>query len=376
MRLVQVVGARPQFVKLGPVSRAIAARNRAGAAIDEVVIHTGQHYDPQMSDVFFAELDLPRPAVNLEIGSGPHGQQTGRMLERIEAELVAHRPDAVVIYGDTNSTLAAAVAAAKLRIPVAHVEAGLRSWNRDMPEEQNRVVADHLCDLLFAPTEAAVDNLAREGLAARTRLVGDVMYDAVMANVLLARQRSRILEAEGLLPGAFAVVTIHRAESTSDDKLPLVLELLGGAAGLGLQLVFPIHPRTRAALSRVLPSWRPPAGLRLIDPVGPLDMLRLVEASAGVVTDSGGVQKEAFILGRPCVTVRSETEWIETVTDGANTVVGLDPARALAAMRGFAATDHAALARRAAARYGEGRAAERIVAEVEGLVRGAVPKPG
>jgi len=366
MRLVQIVGARPQFIKLAPVSRALARHPEAA----ELIVHTGQHYDPQLSQVFFDSLAIPPPAVNLEVGSGTHAQQTAAMLERIEAYLLAERPDAVIVYGDTNSTLAGALAAAKLHIPVAHVEAGLRSFNRRMPEELNRVTTDHLADLLLAPTDAAMQNLAAEGLAARAQQVGDVMYDALLSSIAVARDRSRVLEQLQLGARPFGLVTVHRADSTTAAQLPAVLAVLERIAAAVVPLVFPVHPRTRAALRSCAPQWRAPQGVRLIEPLGPLDMLRLTEAAAVVITDSGGLQKEAFMLGAPCVTLRAETEWTETLTAGANCVVGHEVSAALAAVQralAEALPTRVARARRAAALYGDGQAAERCAQQILAL---------
>jgi UDP-GlcNAc3NAcA epimerase len=366
VRLVQVVGARPQFIKLAPLSRAI--RNCRERQIEELIVHTGQHYDPQLSDIFFQELDIPQPSANLEVGSGSHGKQTAAMLERLEAYLQDARPQAVVVYGDTNSTLAGALAAVKLQLPVAHIEAGLRSRNRAMPEELNRVATDHLSDLLLAPTDAAIRNLTEEGLAGRSHLVGDVMYDAVLAIVAIARRRSRILDTLGLTARGYGLVTIHRAESTHRDALPAVLELLAQIATSLIPLVFPVHPRTQEAMRNLLPAWQPPPQLMLCGPLGPLDMLRLTETAAVVLTDSGGLQKEAFMLGCPCVTLRSETEWVETVAAQANTVVGHDAAAAAAAVRRAlerdAAAESTAAISRAHVLYGEGNAAARCLEQI------------
>jgi UDP-GlcNAc3NAcA epimerase len=362
---MQVVGARPQFIKLAPLARAI--RQCSEQPIEELIVHTGQHYDPQLSDIFFQELDLPHPSANLEVGSGSHGQQTAAILERIEAYFLETRPDVVVVYGDTNSTLAGTLAAVKLHLPVAHIEAGLRSHNRAMPEELNRVATDHLCDLLLAPTDTAIANLREEGLGARSHLVGDVMYDAVLATAARARRCSRILETLGIAARRFGLVTIHRAESTDPAALPAVLELLAGIASSLLPLVFPVHPRTREAMRNLVPGWQPPRELRLIEPLGPLDMLRLTESAAVVLTDSGGLQKEAFMLGAPCVTLRSETEWVETVAAQANTVVGHDATAAAAAVKRALATEAAAAGSataRVQALYGQGDAAARCLAEI------------
>lgn len=327
MKIVSIIGARPQFIKASPVS----ARLRARPGVREVLVHTGQHYDDNMSAVFFRELDVPEPDYHLGVGSGGHGEQTGRMLEAIEKALLRERPDWTLVYGDTNSTLAGALASAKLHIPVAHVEAGLRSFNRRMPEEINRVLTDHASDLLFAPTETAVRNLAAEGVESKTvHLVGDVMYDAAVSLGRRAEAESRVLERLGLAPGGYVLGTIHRAENTDDHaRLRAVFEGLAAAAR-ELPVVLPIHPRTRAALARAGLDGAA-AGLRAIDPVGYLDMTMLLRGAAVVATDSGGVQKEAFFHRVPCVTLRDETEWVELVTLGWNRVVPPRSAGAVAA---------------------------------------------
>jgi UDP-N-acetylglucosamine 2-epimerase len=331
-RIAQVVGARPQFVKLAPVCRAIATANENGGRIESLIIHTGQHYDPSMSDVFFDELAIPRVDVHLGIGSGPHGQQTGRMLEKLEIALTVHHPDIVLTYGDTNSTLAAALAAAKLRLPVAHVEAGLRSFNRRMPEETNRLVADHLSDLLFAPTPEAMRNLEKEGLGSRAVLVGDVMLDAVRFNETLARSRSRVLERLGLTEGGYLVATVHRAENTDGDRLASLLDALARIARADRPVIFPVHPRTAKCIRDAHLELPQAEGLRLMEPLGYLDMIRLVGGARIVLTDSGGLQKEAFFLGRPCITLRDETEWVETVAEGGNIVAGTEVRKILDAV--------------------------------------------
>lgn len=362
LQIVEVVGARPQFVKLASVSRALGACN----GVEEIIVHTGQHYDPQLSGAFFDELEIPRPSINLEVGSGPHGRQTAAMLERLEAFLVKRRPDAVVVFGDTNSTVAGALAAVKLGIPLVHVEAGLRSFNRLMPEEHNRVIADHLSDLLLAPTDAAVTNLRNEGLQDRTHLVGDVMYDALLVNAEMARKQSAVLEQLHLDARRYGVVTLHRAENTTSTAIGSMLQILSGIAETVIPLVFPVHPRTREIICNHAAQWRPPAGLLLCDPLGPLDMLRLTESAAVVITDSGGLQKEAFILGRPCVTLRTETEWIETVEAGANVLVGQQYEAALTAAR-CAVEDTYLLgdgSKRAHLLYGQGQAATRCAEKV------------
>ena len=355
MRIVTVVGARPQFIKAAPVSRVLRQ-----AAHAEVLVHTGQHHDEAMSAAFFRDLEMDEPQVNLEVAGGSHGQMTGEMLRRLEPALLEHEPDGVLVYGDTNSTLAGALAAAKVAWPdgrrpwLAHVEAGLRSFNRSMPEERNRIVADHLADLLLAPTPVAMAHLAREGLGSRAELVGDVMVDA---------HRWALERADAHLPdvvrglGRYLLVTLHRAENVDD---PTRLRRLLDALAVDLPVLFPIHPRTRSAIGRF--------GLTLpeaVIPMPPLGYLAMVAAQAhatAIATDSGGLQKEAYLAGVPCITLRAETEWTETVDAGWNRLVGADPAALAAAL------DDEAFLRRDRPRpelYGDGRAAERIVAALE-----------
>lgn len=363
-KLVSVVGARPQFVKIAPVCRAIARHNAgAGEPIEDRIVHTGQHYDPGMSDVFFEELGIPRADFDLGVGSGSHGVQTARMLEGIEALLLKARPDAVVVYGDTNSTIAGALAAAKLHVPVVHVEAGLRSFNRRMPEEINRVATDHISDLLLAPTLTAMRHLQAEQLGNRAVFTGDVMLDAVRHNLAVAGERSRVLESLGLEPRSYGVVTLHRAENTAGERLRGALEILNSVAGSGVTLVFPVHPRTRAQLDGGgAGDWAAHPRLRLVPVLGYLDMLRLVGNAQLVLTDSGGLQKEALFLGTPCVTLRDETEWPETVEAGGNVVVGLDRERAVAAATRAAAGGGGTTTDQHIERwFGDGHAAERIV---------------
>ena len=336
--ILTVVGARPQFIKAAPVSAALA---RAG--LREVLVHTGQHFDAQMSDVFFDELGLRPPDHHLQINSLGHGAMTGRMLEALEQVMLEARPAKVLIYGDTNSTLAGALAAAKLNIPLAHVEAGLRSFNRRMPEEVNRVLADHVSTLLLCPTQTAVANLNAEGILRGVHLVGDVMYDATIAAVKRARERSSILDAQGLTQGSYAVATIHRAENTDDpERLTRILAWLEAAAK-ECNLVMPVHPRTRKLLEAR--HWSP-KGVLLLPPVGYLDMTMLLSNAAAVYTDSGGLQKEAYFHRVPCVTLRDETEWVETVKAGWNRL-WTQPARDVV--------------RHDIAEYGAGDAADRIV---------------
>ncbi|MDX1576902.1 MAG: UDP-N-acetylglucosamine 2-epimerase (non-hydrolyzing) [Gemmatimonadota bacterium] len=351
MRILTVLGARPQFIKAAPVSVALA-----GAGHEERIIHTGQHYDADMSDVFFEELPIPVPHRNLGVGSAPGGVQTGGMLEALEPVLEDERPDYVLVYGDTNSTLAGALAAVKLGIPVAHIEAGLRSFNRAMPEEINRVVADHCSDLLLCPTEVAVANLADEGITDRARLVGDTMLD-VQRSQLEAASRREILEKLGLEPRGYSLATAHRAY-TVDDRERLA-SLLGALDSLSRPVVMPLHPRTRNRMDAFgLPE--PKGSLRLIDPVGYLDMLQLEANAHRILTDSGGIQKEAYWLEVPCITMRPETEWPETVEQGWNRLVDVDPEaiRAAAEADDWPEDPPPPL-------FGDGRAAARIVEQLE-----------
>lgn len=377
MRIVSVVGARPQFVKLAPVCRAIDAHNSAsGQPIEHLVIHTGQHYDQDLSDIFFDELEIPKPDVNLEVGSGSHGQQTGQMLSSFERQLLDLRPDAVIVYGDTNSTLAGALAAVKLHIPVAHVEAGLRSFNRMMPEEINRIATDHVADLLFAPTRTAMQLLGREGLGQRAILTGDVGFDAVLFNSERARERSQILRQLKLQPGAYAVMTVHRAENTDRDKLANLLDGLGGDESADMPIVTPVHPRTARLLPPDAMNLNPYPGIRLIKPVGFLDMLQLVQNARMVLTDSGGLQKEAYFLGTPCITLREQTEWTETIEAGANLLTGLDQVKIRASINHWKDTDPGGALRGVSCSpshpFGQGDAAHRVVRELISYL-GAAP---
>lgn len=355
MKVAVIVGARPQFIKAAVVSHALAARPE----ITEVMIHTGQHYDDNMSAIFFRELDIPEPAYNLGIGAGGHGEQTGRMLIELERVLLAERPDWVLVYGDTNSTLAGALAATKLHIPVAHVEAGLRSFNRRMPEEINRVVTDHVANLLFVPTELGRTNLLQEGVpATQIRLIGDVMYDAALFYGAQAVTRSQILGRLQLAPSSYILATVHRPENTDDGaRLRALFEGLARLAGR-YRVVLPLHPRTRGALPRngVPEHWL--AKLDIIEPVGYLDMLQLEQNAALIASDSGGIQKEAYFFRVPCVTLRNETEWVELVESGWNRIC---PPLTAEAVERAAAAALAAPRGREEDFYGEGRAAEYIV---------------
>ncbi|MGB8982026.1 MAG: UDP-N-acetylglucosamine 2-epimerase (non-hydrolyzing) [Anaerolineales bacterium] len=309
-----IVGARPQFIKAAPVSRSLAASFR------EVVVHTGQHFDYGMSDVFFQEMEMRPPDFHLGAGGGTHAEQTGKMLIEIEKILNSVKPDYVLVYGDTNSTLAGALAAAKLQIPLAHVEAGLRSYNRAMPEEINRVLTDHVSSLLFCPTDAAIANLAREGITKGVHRVGDVMYDALLHNLALARKRSTILGSLGLEKGTYALATVHRAANTDDPaRMAAILQSLGS---LSKRVIFPVHPRTRKMIGETGLSVSD--NVRMVEPVGHFDILILQENADSILTDSGGMQKEAYLLGVRCITLREETEWVETVQAGWNKLSGVD----------------------------------------------------
>ena len=355
MKLVTVIGARPQFVKAAAVARAIRTHNAANPSnpIEERIVHTGQHYDANMSDVFFEELDIPNPAYNLGIGSGSHGQQTGHMLMRLEEILQAERPDALLVYGDTNSTLAGALAASKLHIPIAHVEAGLRSFNRRMPEEINRVLTDHMSDILFCPTKKAVTNLSEEGIHRNVYDVGDVMYDCFLIFSRLSDDKSLILNNLSLTNTPYYLATIHRAENTDHpERLKNIFEALGA---LDLPVVMPLHPRTRNALKTK--GIVPDAHIRMLEPLPYLDMCQVLKNARLVLTDSGGLQKEAMFAGVPCITLRDETEWGETVTSGCNQLVGAEKEAILAAVHSRGAT----LPPQGKNPYGDGHASEHIV---------------
>ncbi|GGL90121.1 UDP-N-acetyl glucosamine 2-epimerase [Deinococcus aerolatus] len=353
MKVVTVIGARPQFIKAAAVSRVL----RSEARVSEVLVHTGQHYDENMSTVFFDQLGIPAPERHLNIGSGTHGLQTGRMLEAVEQVLLQEQPDWLLVYGDTNSTLAGALAAAKLHVPVAHVEAGLRSFNRRMPEEINRVLTDHASDVLFAPTSVAVENLRREGIAdERIVQVGDVMYDAALYFGNKAELESRVLETLDLRPGAYVLATVHRAENT--DALERLHAIVDGliAVAADMPVVLPLHPRTRGVLERAGMLERASQCMYLIPPVGYLDMIKLEKNACLIATDSGGVQKEAYFYGVPCVTFRDETEWVELVETGWNRLVAPVSAHkirdAILSQRGTQGADLQL--------YGEGDAGRRI----------------
>jgi len=355
MKIVTIVGARPQFIKAAPVSKILRE-----AGCKEFLIHTGQHYDYVMSQIFFADMGIPEPDIDLEVGSGNHGWQTGQMLMHVEEILLAEKPDWVLVYGDTNTTLAGALAAVKQHIPVAHVEAGLRSFNREMPEEHNRVLTDHCSDLLFCPTQRAMDNLAEEGITESVHLVGDTMYDAVLQFVEVARARSAIIQDLGLDTGGYLLATVHRAYNT--DVPSNLHSILSAFLETDEPVIFPVHPRTRrmiAELDETLEVELENGNVRMIQPVGYLDMLMLEQNARLILTDSGGIQKEAYFFGVPCVTLRPETEWVETVEAGWNVLVGADRGRiAKAICNSVQPLERSEL-------LGDGKAAERIVGLIQ-----------
>jgi len=347
MKIISIVGARPQFIKCAPVSIELRKKH------EEILIHTGQHYDPEMSAVFFEDLNIPQPDYHLEVGSGSHGKQTGAILERVEDVLMHEMPDLVLVYGDTNSTLGGALAAAKIHIPVAHIEAGLRSFDRTMPEELNRVVTDHISNLLLCPTQTATDNLKKEGITDGVYLVGDVMVDALKHNAEIARKKSQIIKNLGLKKGDYYVATVHRPGNTDDPKnLTAIIEAFSES---GKTVVFPVHPRTKKYLCEYGLWDSLPENIRLIDPLGYLDMLHLMKHAKKILTDSGGIQKEAYVLGVPCITLRENTEWTETLMGGWNILVGADKGKILAAVVADVRTNSKNTV------FGKGDAAEKIV---------------
>jgi len=372
MKIITIVGARPQFIKAGVVSRAIQAFNLRveKRRIREILVHTGQHYDYLMDKVFFEELELPRPDYHLGVGSGSHGRQTGIMLERIETVLQEEKPEVVMVYGDTNSTLSGALAAAKLNIPVAHVEAGLRSYNRTMPEEINRLLTDHLSAFLFCPTDQAVWNLLKEGIKdGRTRIVknvGDVMYDSILYYSKLAEKESTILHSLNLVnpqsvpPGRdnpqYYLATLHRAENTDNPKkLNSILRALN-EIGKNTPTVLPLHPRTKKMMKvHHLFSFK---NIKFIEPVSYLDMLKLEKNAKAILTDSGGVQKEAYWFKVPCLTLREETEWVETVKSGWNVLVGTGPKKIVQGLNVFG---KGRPSKRGMGIFGDGRASGKII---------------
>ncbi len=312
MKILTVIGARPQFIKAAALSNIIREKH------EEIIVHTGQHYDENMSKIFFEELNIPRPDYNFGVGSGAHGKQTGEMLINLEDIYLNEKPDLILVYGDTNSTLAGALCGSKLLIPIAHVEAGLRSFNKNMPEEQNRILTDHLSEFLFVPTKSAENNLKNEGILNNVFNVGDVMYDAILHFSKIAKLKSNILESIGIEKNNYILATIHRAENTNDiNRLKNIISALNES---DKEVVLPLHPRTKHYISQY--HLRLNSNIKVINPVGYLDMISLEINSNKIVTDSGGVQKEAYFMGKPCITLRDETEWIETVNIGWNLIVG------------------------------------------------------
>ncbi len=357
MKIVTIVGARPQFIKAAVVSAAFSGK------AEEILVHTGQHYDRNMSDVFFEELRIPHPKYNLGVGSGTHGHQTGEMLAKIEDVLLEEKPDVVLVYGDTNSTLAGALAASKIHIPVAHVEAGLRSYNMRMPEEQNRVLTDHISRWLFCPTQTAVDNLSKEGVVDGVSVTGDVMLDSVLHFLKIAREnpeKCKIFETLGITPKQYRLATLHRAETT-EGGLPAVVKIFRAFEQLPQRVVIPIHPRTRGLAEQALQQegFR---NIQLIDPVGYLEMLLLTSNACQVLTDSGGLQKESWFMEVPCITLRGETEWVETLEGGWNVLSTLETEDIVQK----ALYTHPNPAARGKMPFGDGHASEKIV---EVLVR-------
>jgi UDP-GlcNAc3NAcA epimerase len=368
IKLITIVGARPQFIKASAVIRAIQEFNKREKRIRELLVHTGQHYDYLMDRVFFEELRLPEPDYHLGVGSGSHARQTGLMLERIEAILQKEIPHVVMVYGDTNSTLAGALAAAKLNLPVAHVEAGLRSYNRTMPEEINRVLTDHLSTFLFCPTSQAVENLAKEGIRLGqgkiVKNVGDVMYDSILFYSQIAEKKSTILEDLGLYnPQSvighrqYYLATLHRAENTDNLKrLTSILKALN-KIGRTTSIILPLHPRTEKRIKnyRLFPKFKE---IKFIDPVSYLDMLKLEKNAKAILTDSGGIQKEAYWFGVPCFTLREETEWVETIEQGWNKLVGTDEKKIIEMVNPLAGKS---LPEKRAGLFGGGKAGEAII---------------
>jgi UDP-N-acetylglucosamine 2-epimerase len=352
MKVVSVVGARPEFIQATPISRALHETGRH----QEILVHTGQHYDYLMSQTFFDDLGISAPDYNLEVGSGSHGQQTAEILTRMEEVLLKEQPDLVMVRGDTNSTLAGALAASKLHIPTAHVEAGERSFDRRMPEEINRLVADTLADLHFCVSRVAIEHLAAEGITKSVYWVGDVMLDAMLQNRQIARHKSDVLTRLELKPGTYALATIHRAANTDDPaRLGQIVEIFNSVPET---VVFPAHPRTRKALTQLGARFKP--HVKLIEPVGYFDIITLEDNARLIATDSGGVQREAYFLGIPCLTLRDETEWSETVTAGWNKLAGTNPDQVLEAWFSFAPpVDRPPI-------FGDGTTGQRIVQILEG----------
>ena len=371
MKIVTILGARPQFIKAAPVSKVIREKADSGEHLKEIIVHTGQHFDRNMSAIFFEEMGIQQPNYQLNIHSLNHGAMTGQMLNKLENILVSEKPDLVMVYGDTNSTLAGALAAVKLHIQVAHVEAGLRSFNREMPEEHNRVLTDHCSDVLFCPTQTAVDNLAKEGIGAVAaspsnqkpsapcvHWVGDTMYDAVLMFSTMALRCSKFTNTIGIEPKTYFLATVHRPYNTDDpESLRSIIHAFHELDG---PVIFPVHPRTQAKLKQAGVSMdaRISKNIHFIDPVGYLDMLALAKNAKVILTDSGGLQKEAYFLKVPCITLRPETEWLETVQSGWNVLVGASQEKIVQAVLNRACPTLSPQV------FGDGRAAEKIVEHI------------
>jgi len=360
MKIITIIGARPQFIKAAPFSEAFRKENT------EILVHTGQHYDSNMSDIFFEELGIPKPNYNLEVGSGNHGEQTGRMLEKIEKIILKEMPDGVLVYGDTNSTLAGALAASKLHVPVFHIEAGLRSYNKRMPEEQNRVLTDHISDLLFCPTQTAVNNLKLEGLESGVINTGDIMYDAVMRNIAVSEEKfgnqvwlASLMNDNQEIPDIklknYYLATIHRAENT--DNSQKLQDVFMALSKMDKPVLMPLHPRTRKLLNELnIPTHN----VIIVNPVGYLLMLFLTKNAYMVLTDSGGLQKESYFLKTPCTTLRDQTEWVETLSNDWNVLSQISVASIVnAAHRELTCLKHSQLML-----FGDGHAAEYICQEI------------
>ncbi len=368
LKVVSIVGARPQFVKVAPVARAFARHE----GVDHRIAHTGQHYDHGMSEVFFEELEIPHPDINLDAGSGSHAAQTATMMTRLDDYIEELQPDLMLVYGDTNSTIAASLVAAKRTLPTAHIEAGLRSFDRSMPEEINRIVADHCSDRLYVPTPEGMTNLANEGLTERAVLTGDVMLDVVTRNIKIAEEKSAALSENSLETGQYGLVTLHRAANATSETIRPLLDELEAVANQQLPLLFAVHPRTRKLMDEI--GYEPPETLTLTGPLPYLDTILLVANARVVITDSGGVQKEAAFLNTPCLTMRNETEWVETLSIGVNRLVGdrgetLQSAVSDLLSGGEIFTD--TVRAQLAEHYGEGKAAELIADDCIEWMRGA-----
>jgi UDP-GlcNAc3NAcA epimerase len=350
MKIITVIGARPQFIKAAPVSRVLREVH------EEITIHTGQHYDSNMSDIFFEELHIPKPEYHLSVGSGTHGKQTGEMLAKIEEIVLKEKPDKLLVYGDTNSTLAGALVASKLHIPVVHIEAGLRSFNKKMPEEVNRILTDNISEFLFCPTDTAIQNLSNENITKNVYNVGDVMYDAVLYNRKLAQSSSEVLDKYNLKEKDYYLITVHRAENT--DNLENITNILKSFSSIEGKKVWPIHPRTKGKIEQLGLNLEEIPGLQVIEPVGYLDMLKLESNAKKILTDSGGVQKEAYFMEVPCVTLREQTEWVETLEGEANILVGTEVGETLQAVNKEVTPQYKLL-------FGDGKASEKIVSLIK-----------